>query len=99
MTSYLVFCIQIPQDLQSVTVRELQPMSISVQPGGAPPVYIVRPDSSSKIDNPEDNPPVIDQKNAAEQDLKKTQTIQHLLSDWRTAYARNKKVILLDLSS
>ena len=35
---------------------------------------------------------------AAEQVVKKTKTIQHLLSDWRTAYAMNKKVILLDFS-
>ena len=73
-------------------------MSVYVQPGGAPPVYIVRPESSSKIENPKDtvnkdNPPVVVQKNTAEQDLKKTKTIQHLLSDWRTAYTKSKKVI------
>ena len=94
MTSYLVFCIQIPQDLQSVTVRELQPMSISVQPGGAPPVYIVSPDSSSKDAVNKDNPLNGAQRNDAEQDIKKPKTIQHLLCDWRTAYTKSKKVIL-----
>ena len=97
MTSYLVFCIQIPQDLQSVTVRELQPMSISVQPGGAPPVYIVRPDSSSKDAVNKDNPPNGAQRNAAEQDITKPKTLQHLLCDWRTAYTQSKKVIFIYL--
>ena len=45
------------------------------------------------------NTPDCAQNKAAEQNIKKTKTIQHLLSDWRTAYAMNKKVILLDLSS
>ena len=45
------------------------------------------------------NTPDCAQNKAAEQKIKKTKTIQHLLSDWRTAYAMNKKVILLDLSS
>ena len=89
--------------MQDATVSQLHPMSISVQSGCAPSANTVIPESSSKIDNPKeavnkDNPPVVVQKNAAEQDVKKTKTIQHLLSDWRTAYAKNKKVILLDLS-
>ena len=55
--------------------------------------------SSSKINNPKDgvnkdNPPDGAQKNAAEQDVKITKTIQHLLSDWRTAYTKSKKVIV-----
>ena len=59
--------------------------------------------SSSKIDNPKDgvnknNPPDGAQKNAAEQDVKRTKTIQHLLSDWRTAYNKSREVKLLDLS-
>ena len=76
--------------MQDATVSQLKPMSISVQSGCVP---------SAKDAVNEDNPPVVVQKNTAEQELKKTKTIQHLLSDWRTAYARNKKVILLDLSS
>ena len=52
--------------------------------------------SSSKIDNPKDvgnkdNPPDGAQKNAAEQDVKITKTIQHLLSDWRTAYNKSRQ--------
>ena len=99
MTSYLVFCIQIPQDLQSVTVRELQPMRISVQSGVATSDNIVWHESSSKTDNPndavhKDNSPDGAQRNAAEMDIKKTKTIQHLLCDWRTAYTKSKKVIL-----
>ena len=43
------------------------------------------------------NTPDCAQNKAAEQNIKKTKTIQHLLSDWRTAYAMSKKV--LDLSS
>ena len=90
--------------MQDATISQLQPMCISVQSGCAPSANTVRPESSSKIENPKDtvnkdNPPVVVQKNAAEQEVKKTKTIQHLLSDWRTAYAKNKKVILLDLSS
>ena len=59
--------------------------------------------SSSKIENHRDGvnnnkSPDGAQKNAAQQDIKKTKTIQHLLSDWRTAYTKSKKVILLDLS-
>ena len=46
-----------------------------------------------------DNPPDGAKNNTAEQVVKKPKTIQHLLSDWRTAYAMSKKVILLDLSS
>ena len=45
------------------------------------------------------NTPDCAQNKAAEQNIKKTKTIQHLLSDWRTAYAMSKKVIVLDLSS
>ena len=45
------------------------------------------------------NPPEDIQKNAVEQDARKTKTIQHLLSDWRTALNKSKKVKLLDLSS
>ena len=82
-----MFLYQIPQDLQSVTVRELQPMSISVQSGVATSDNIVIFESSSKIDNGA-------QRNAAELDIKKTKTIQHLLCDWRTAYTKSKKVIL-----
>ena len=90
--------------MQDATISQLQPMSISVQPGCAPSANTVRPESSSKIENPKDtvnknNPPVVSQKNAAEQEVKNTKTIQHLLSDWRTAYDKNKKVMLLDLSS
>ena len=59
--------------------------------------------STSKIDNPKDDvnkDTHMDdaQKNIAEQDGKKTKTIQHLLSDWRTAYVKSKKVLLLNLS-
>ena len=59
--------------------------------------------SSSKINNPKDggnmdNPPDGAKNNTAEQVVKKPKTIQHLLSDWRTAYAMSKKVILSDLS-
>ena len=59
--------------------------------------------SNSKIDNPKDgvkkdNPLDGAQKNAAEQDVKITKTIQHLLNDWRTAYTKSKKVTLLDKS-
>ena len=80
----MFFCIQIPQDMQDVTVRQLKPMSISVQPGCVP---------SAKDAVNKDNPLFVVQKNAAEQDLKKTKTIQYLLSDWRTAYTKSKKVI------
>ena len=45
------------------------------------------------------NPPEDTQKNTVEQDVRKTKTTQHLLSDWRTALNKSKKVILLDLSS
>ena len=38
-------------------------MSISVQPGGAPPVYIVRTDSSSKDAVNKGNPPNGTQRN------------------------------------
>ena len=86
--------------MQSCKVYEIQPMSISVQPGGASSAMSVRP---TQKDNPKDDvnkdTPMDDaQKNIAEQDGKKTKTIQHLLSDWRTAYAKSKKVILLNLS-
>ena len=86
--------------MQSCKVYEIQPMSISVQPGGASSAMSVRP---SQKDNPKDDvnkDTHMDdaQKNIAEQDGKKTKTIQHLLSDWRTAYAKSKKVILLNLS-
>ena len=37
--------------------------------------------------------------NPLDGNVRKTKTVQHLLSDGRTAYAINKKVILLDLSS
>ena len=30
----------------------------------------------------------------ASQNVKKAKTVQHLLSDWRTAYTKSKKVIL-----
>ena len=30
----------------------------------------------------------------ASQNVKKSKTVQHLLSDWRTAYTKSKKVIL-----
>ena len=93
----MFFCIQIPQDLQDATISQLQPMSISVQPGGAPPVYIVRPDSSSKDAVNKDNPPNGAQRNAAEQDITKPKTLQHLLCDWRTAYTQSKKVIFIYL--
>ena len=89
--------------MQDATISQLQPMSISVQSGCAPSANTVIPESSSKIDDPKeavnkDNPPDGAPKDAAEQVVKKTKTIQHLLSDWRTAYAMSKKVILLDLS-
>ena len=45
------------------------------------------------------NPREDTQKNTFEQDVRKTKTTQHLLSDWRTALNKSKKVILLDLSS
>ena len=74
-------------------------MSISVHSGVATSDNVVRFESSSKIDNPndtvnQDNPPDGAQRNAAEMDIKKTKTIQHLLCDWRTAYTKTKKVIL-----
>ena len=77
-------------------------MSISVHSGVATSDNVVRFESSSKIDNPndtvnKDNPPDGDQRNAAEMDIKKTKTIQHLLCDWRTAYAKSKKVIFIYL--
>ena len=79
--------------MQSCKVYEIQPMSISVQPGGASSAMSVRP---SQKDNPKDD--VNKDTHMDEQDGKKTKTIQHLLSDWRTAYAKSKKVILLNLS-
>ena len=77
-------------------------MSISVQSGVSTSENIVWHESSSKINNPhdavnKDNPPDGDQRNAAEMDIKKTKTIQHLLCDWRTAYAKSKKVIFIYL--
>ena len=88
--------------MKNENISQLQPMSISVQSGDIISANTVS--STSKIDNPKegvnkDNPPDSAQDAAAEQNIKKTKTIQHLLSDWRTAYALNKKVIILDLSS
>ena len=59
--------------------------------------------SSSKIGYPKDdvnkeNPPEFAHKIAAQQDVNKSKTIQHLLSDWRTAYDKSREVKLLDLS-
>ena len=59
--------------------------------------------SNSKIDNPKDgvnkeNPPDCSHKNAVQQNVNKSKTIQHLLSDWRTAYNKSREVKLLDLS-
>ena len=88
--------------MKNAKVSQLQPMSISVQSGDTTSANTVS--STSKIDNNpkddlnKDNPQDCAQKNAPEQNVKKTKTIQHLLSDWRTAYAMTKKVILLDLS-
>ena len=85
----------------NLEISQLKPMSISVQPGDTTSPNTVY--SPSMIDNPKDgdnndNPPDGAPKNAAEQVVEKTKTIQHLLSDWRTAYAMSKKVVILDLS-
>ena len=88
--------------MKNANISQLQPMSISVKSGDITSAKTVS--STNKIDTPKegvnkDNPPDSAQNDATEKNVKKTKTIQHLLSDWRTAYARNKKVILLDLSS
>ena len=97
-----MFFFQIPQHMKNGKVSQLQPMSISVQSDDITSANTVS--STNKIVNPKDgvykdNLPDCAQQNATEQNVRKTKTIQHLLSDWRTAYAINKKVILLDLSS
>ena len=81
-------------------VSQLQPMSISVQSDDITSASTVS--STSKIVNPKDgvnkdNLADCAQQNAAEQNIRKTKTVQHLLSDWRTAYAISKKVILADV--
>ena len=85
----------------NLEISQLKPMSIVVQSGDTTspntiysPSMIDSPKDGDNKDNPQDDAP----KNAAEQVVKKTKTIQHLLSDWRTAYAMSKKVILSDLS-
>ena len=88
--------------MKNANISQLQPMSISVKSGDITSAKTVS--STNKIDTPKegvnkDNPPDSAQNDATEKNVKKTKTIQHLLSDWRTAYAMNKKVILLDLSS
>ena len=85
----------------NLEISQIKPMSISVQPGDTTSPNTVY--SPSMIDSPKDgdnkdNPPDGTPKNAAEQVVEKTKTLQHLLSDWRTAYAMSKKVIILDLS-
>ena len=74
-------------------VSQLQPMSISVQSDCTSSANTVSKDNVSN-----ENPPDCAPKNASEQDVNKSKTIQHLLSDWRTAYNKSREVILLDLS-
>ena len=103
ISTFLDVFFQIPEHMKNAKVSQLQPMSISVQSGDTTSANTVS--STSKIDNNprdglnKDNPQDCAQKNAPEQNVKKTKTIQHLLSDWRTAYAMSKKVIVSDLSS
>ena len=87
--------------MKNEKVSQLQPMSISVQSDDITSASTVS--STSKIVNPKDgvnkdNLADCAQQNAAEQNIRKTKTVQHLLSDWRTAYTKSKEVILLDLS-
>ena len=80
-------------------VSQLQPMSISVQSDCTSSANTVSKEMESpKDDVSNENPPDCAQRNASEQDVNKRKTIQHLLSDWRTAYTKSKKVILLDKS-
>ena len=68
----------------NLEISQLKPMSIVVQSGDTTspntiysPSMIDSPRDGDNKDNPQDGAP----KNAAEQVVKKTKTIQHLLSD------------------
>ena len=80
-------------------VSQLQPMSISVQSDCTSSANTVSKEmESTKDDVSNENPPDCAPKNGSEQDVNKSKTIQHLLSDWRTAYNKSREVKLLDLS-